>query len=91
MGIKLISQKPQNPISNQWELSFPFNSTILQIAGAKFHHSNGTLTLSEPTIRDELKDNQYMSITIDVIGQLDCDGLLTKFPFPEIDHMNFVP
>ncbi|KAK9723372.1 Chitinase 2 [Basidiobolus ranarum] len=90
MGIKITSQKPGSVISDQWKLSFPFNSTLVQVNGATQGQDKGTVVLSAVANKDEFKATQFMSVFIDVSGKVAAPSL-QKFPFPDISKATFSP
>ncbi|ORX86719.1 glycoside hydrolase [Basidiobolus meristosporus CBS 931.73] len=90
MGVKVSSQKPGHAISDQWKLSFPFNSTVVKVDGATSKQEEGALVLSAITPKQEFKATQYMSVFVDVHGKV--DGKSTdRFPFPDITKAVFSP
>ncbi|KAK9764544.1 Chitinase 2 [Basidiobolus ranarum] len=88
MGIKITSQKPGNAISDQWKLSFPFDSTVVSVNGANSGQNQGTLVLSAAAPKDEVKATQFMSVFVDINGKVDAKSL-DKFPFPDISKAVF--
>ncbi|ORY04643.1 glycoside hydrolase [Basidiobolus meristosporus CBS 931.73] len=87
----LSSQKPGSVISDQWKLSFPFNSTLVQVNGAVQGQEKGAVVLTAPSIQDDFKANQFMSVFVDITGRDNARSALDKFPFPDINKVTFAP
>ncbi|KAK9763475.1 Chitinase 2 [Basidiobolus ranarum] len=88
MGIKITSQKPGYAISDEWRLSFPFNSTITHVDGASSEQTRGNLVLSATSPKEEFKATQFMSIFVAISGEVDMK-YLERFPFPDITKAEF--
>ncbi|KAK9687388.1 Chitinase 2, partial [Basidiobolus ranarum] len=90
MGVKITAQKPGLPISEQWSLRFPFNSTIDRVDGARSEFRDGSLVLSAAPINMRYKSNQFMSVFMDIHGHAE-EQTLDKFPFPMLTKTEFSP
>ncbi|ORY04982.1 glycoside hydrolase [Basidiobolus meristosporus CBS 931.73] len=87
MGVKITSQKPGNAITDQWTLSFPFNSTVVGVNGASVSQTKDGLVLSAASSK---QTTQFMSVFLDISGKVDAKSL-DRFPFPDITKAVLLP